>query len=143
MTLLADQIKPEKGTPTMTKDSARRFDSWANPILPHEEMKKYFAYDKKSMQVLNDCMPHMYVVIPTVEIRIYTEGLPWGEVVLIYPGGEKSTGIYPSVRAWEALRRTYRNRKGWYHEKRKNGLVVLRREGRVIRDPSKKFCTPD
>lgn len=121
------------------KDPTKRYDAWANPILSHSEMLFYYRDNKDALQVIADCMPHMFVVIPDVEIRIYPNGFPWADVVLVYPGGQRNVNIYPSRRSWEALRRTYQRKKGWTREITKNGLVVLRRKGTVIRDPSCKF----
>lgn len=121
------------------KDPTKRYDAWANPILSHSEMVFYYRDDKNALAVLNDCMPHMYVVIPDVQIRIYSGGLPWADIVLVYPGGTKNVNYYPSERALEALRRTYRKRKGWTREITKNGLVILSRKGTVIRDSACKF----
>lgn len=121
------------------KDPTHRYDAWGNPILPHDQMMIYYRDNKKALEVLKNCMPHMFVVIPSIEIRIIIGGYHWVEITMQYPGKDKTVDKYPSVRAWEALRATYKGRKGWTHRWNGTASVVLRREGTVIRDPSRKF----
>lgn len=121
------------------KDPTRRYDAWGNPILPHDQMKIYYRDNKEALEVLDQCMPCMYVCIPAVEIRIIIGGFHWVEITYQYPGGDRTAEKYPSNRAWEALRDTYKGKPGWKHRWSGSASVVLRREGTVIRDPSKKF----
>lgn len=124
------------------KDPTKRYDAWHNPILPHEQMLIYYRDNPQALAVLKDCMPHMFVCIPAIEIRIIIGGYHWAEITYQYPGGDRTVSVYPTVRGWEGLRDTYKGKPGWKHRWIENKSVVLRREGTVIRDPSQKFWTP-
>lgn len=116
-----------------------RFDAAGKRILPHAAMLLYFKDDPKSTDLLKRNMPYRLVCVPAIEIHI-----PLGEVTSvtvykIYPGETENEIREVSVRAVEGLRRTYRRGKGWRATRTSTCACVLRREGRVILDPKKRY----
>lgn len=116
-----------------------RYDAWGKKILPHQAMLLYYKDDQNSLDIVRRWMPHRYVCLPNVEIRIGTVGEGFVVVTLIYPGETIEKALEPSTRVLEALRRTYRNGKGWSHECKNGKVVIFRRSGRVIMDPARKY----
>ena len=116
-----------------------RYDAWGKKILPHADMILYYKDDVDSLDIVRRFMPHRHVCIPTVEILIDCKNPEMVDVYLIYPGETILLTKDMSVRAVEGLRRTYRGKKGWTVKDQKNGVVNLRREGRVILDPCRKY----
>lgn len=116
-----------------------RYDAWGHKILPHADMLFYYKDDPISRGIVSRWMPHRYVCIPSVEILINCSNPESVDVYLVYPGETALIHKDMSVRAVEALRRTYRGRPGWRVVNQRGGVVRLRREGRVILDPLRKF----
>lgn len=116
-----------------------RYDAWGNSILPHSEMLLYYKQDENSLKILKNHLPHRFVIIPDVEIRISPEDSTNVLVYLIYPGRTESKSLYTTPRVLFALRKTFRGRKGWTREVKKNNVVILRHRGRVMIEPSGKF----
>lgn len=123
----------------MEKPCKCRYDAAGRKILPHPAMLLYYKDDKQSLDLVRRFMPYRLMVIPAVEIHIHPTTPPAVYLYLIYPGETIERTIDASVRSLEGLRRTYRGRKGWTSRKSTSGAVVLRREGRVILDPKKRF----
>lgn len=121
------------------KDPTHRYDAWGNPILPHAQMLIYYRDNPEALEIIKNNMPHRFVVIPNVDIQIQTGISPIVVIYLTYPGGDRHIVIDPSVRSWEALRRTWHGKKGWKHFYTGKGIVTLRREGTVILDTARKF----
>lgn len=117
----------------------RRYDAWANPILPYDQMLVYYQDDPKSLAVLHNKLPHRYAVIPTVEIHISPQYKTEIYIYYIFPGGTESKVVYPSEHALQALRKAYKGHDGWKGHKDKNGFSVIRRKGCVIALSYSKF----
>lgn len=123
----------------MKKQDCKRYDAAGHVILPHGDMILYYKKDPASLNLVRRYMPHRYVCLPDIEIHIFPSDTIDVQIYLIYPGETKNRYLSVSVRALEGLRATYRGKPGWKAEKRENGSVVLRRQGRVIMDPLKRF----
>lgn len=117
----------------------KRYDAWKNLILPHNAMLLYYKSDLQSLKIIMSLMPHRYVCLPDVEIRINCTQPEDVTIYLIYPGGTRSISKTLSKRALCALRKTYKGRPGWVASYNAQGTVILRRKGRVILEPAGKF----
>lgn len=116
-----------------------RYDAAGHKILPPEDMLHYYKNDPVSVDVLRRNMPHRYVCLPVIEIHILSGPPLRLAIFFVYPGESREIERIPSQRALEGLRATYRGRRGWSTRKNAYGAVVLRREGRVILDPRKRY----
>lgn len=122
-----------------TKPCKCRFDAAGHRVLPHPEMLLYYQNDPVSLNRVRSWMPHKYIVVPIVEIHIHLGKEVTIQVYKIYPGETQHEFYNASVRALEGLRATFSGKKKGWTVTNKNGLVVLRREGRVIMDPKKRY----
>jgi hypothetical protein len=134
-------FQPEKLKGSRAMTAVKRYDAWGNPILPREEMIRYYASDEKSLRIVRNNIPCRTVVLPEVEIRIFPECVEQFEVLTVYPGGQVSKVHDMTEKALKALRTAYRGKKGWTHEKTAFGCIVLRHKGRVILESTGK-CLP-
>lgn len=116
-----------------------RWDAAGHKILSNVDMLKYYQNDPESLKIVKANMPHRYVCLPAVEIHIHTGAEIDVTIYQIYPGETRDNYKSISVRALEGLRATFRGRPGWRVVKNQEGLVVLRREGRVILDPKRRY----
>jgi len=99
----------------------------------------YYKSNPNSIQLLKKYLPHRLVIIPDVTIRINPKRLDTFEVIVSYPGGNKVKEYPMSDRVLCALRKTYKNKKGWKGEISKTGFIVISRFGGVILEPSGKY----
>jgi hypothetical protein len=123
----------------MATTTRKHWDAWGNPILPYPEMRKIYQFDQHSLEHLRKHLPHRTVVLPDIEIRIDLDRPSTVTVYYIYPAGNESRTFILSLRALDALRRTYKGRKGWCREVTKSGWVILRHKGTLILEPTGKF----
>lgn len=117
----------------------KRFDAAGHRILSREDMLSYYQNDRASLDIVKRNMPYRYVVIPAIEILIDKQNPGSVDVYLIFPGETKLIEKDVSVRAVEGLRATYRGKPGWVVKGERNGAICLRREGRIVLDPMRRF----
>lgn len=115
-----------------------RYDAAGHKILPHDAMKLYYKDDPISLDLVKRNMPFRLVVIPDILIRIDVQDCTSVQVLYIYPGETKERTFVLSEHGIQGLRNTWRGRKGWEREK-KVGYIALRRAGRVILDPKRRY----
>jgi len=123
----------------MRDKRSKHFDAWGNPILDRFKMAIYYRDSPTDLFMVTHYLPHQYVVIPHVEIRIYTGIDPVVEMTTLFPGGEITKILRPTPKMWVAFRETWKGKKGWMHDFRGHGQVVLVRRGKVILDPARKY----
>lgn len=123
----------------MNKPCKCRYDAAGHRVLSHPEMLLYYKDDKQSLDLVRRNMPHRLVCVPTIEIHIPLGQVSTITVYRIYPGETISVVKDVSVRAVEGLRQTYRRNKGWKPTRTATCACVLRREGKVVLDPLKRF----
>lgn len=116
-----------------------RYDAVGNKILPHDAMKLYYKADKQSLDFVSRYMPFRLVVIPDVEIRFHPSATFEGRLYKIYPGETKEFDITLSENVVCYLRRMLKTSKRWKLTKTPSGEISLKREGRVILDPLKRY----
>lgn len=142
--LLRDKILLfTKGTFSM-KQRLNHYDAWGNPILGFFEMRDYYSNNPQALQTLRNILPHNFVTIPKVIIKISTKDPNLVEITRVYPGGYDRTSKRIPERGVTALRRLYLNcRHGWRCYKWGGG-VVFERNGTIIPAKFSKFgYTPE
>lgn len=116
-----------------------RYDAAGHKILSHADMLLYFSDDKQSKALVQRFMPYRLVFLPAVEILIDCKMPEKIDIYLVYPGETLSFSKDVSVRAVQGLRATYAGKPGWKVKYNRSGVVCLRREGRAILDPKRRF----
>lgn len=125
----------------MCKKGCNRFDAAGHRILPHADMALYYKDDPKSLEIVRRNMPHRYVIIPIIEILFDAKKPGCVDVYKVYPGETILLQKELSLMAVDGLRRAYKGLGGWTVKYNKMGIICLRREGRVILDPRKRYGT--
>lgn len=121
------------------RTNCKRFDAGGNVILPHAEMLLYYKKDPHSLDIVRRFMPHRYICIPDIEIRLDVQDCRTATIYSIFPGETKERVVELSDRNLNVLRHMWRwGRKRWVMEK-KTGYFVFRRAGCVVMDPLKRY----
>lgn len=116
----------------MTSQS-KHFDGWGNPILDFYSMRAYYLRNSTGWAVVTTSLPYQYATIPSVTIRFWKSDPACVTVFLVYPAGQREFTRQLSKRAVEALRRTYKRKKGWLGKLHPDGTVTLTRMGCAVR----------
>lgn len=115
----------------MSSKTAKHWDSKGKPVLDFFAMKDYYSNDKESLEVLRKYPPHLYMVIPTQEIRFQKSHPETVTQYDIYPAGQESRIVELDKKQIAWLRDIWRGKYPAWSAKIEGDTVVLRKPGKL------------